>query len=165
MDSAEAACSSRCGPPPEVGGVPALVHVRVTAVELEHPRRHVVEKVAVVCHEHEAASVVDQPSLQPGDGRHIEVVRGLVEDEELGRLRENGGQCDALGLTAGQLGDVSAPGRPHPEPVQGSVRLPTVAYCGRHGPGRELRFLRQVPDADAAAAADLSRSRAPRRRP
>ena len=52
-------------------------------VELEDPGRDPVEQVAVVGDEHQPAAEVGQPVLQPGDAVDVEVVGGLVEDEQV----------------------------------------------------------------------------------
>ena len=86
------------------------------------------------------------------------------------RMRSSAGcertaaRCDALGLTAGQLGDVSAPGRPHPrrsKAASDSQPSPTAddtvpggssGSCGRY-PMRTPRPRRICPESGASTPA------------
>ena len=56
---------------------------RVAALELEDPLRHVVEEVPVVGDRHDGAGVVLQEPLQPVDALRVEMVRRLVEQQEV----------------------------------------------------------------------------------
>jgi len=53
-------------------------------VDLEDPLRDVVEEVPVVGHGEDRARVVRQVVLEPLDALRVEMVRGLVEQEEVG---------------------------------------------------------------------------------
>ena len=62
-------------------------------VELEDPAGHVVEEVAVVGDGHHRARVVLQGPLQPGHRLGVEVVGGLVEQQEVGLGRAAAGRA------------------------------------------------------------------------
>ena len=59
----------------------------------------------------DGARVGGQVLLQPQDGLGVEVVGGLVEQEQVGRLDEQFAQGDAAALAAGQDGDGLVRGR------------------------------------------------------
>ena len=67
----------------EPGGVVAPEREPLATVELEDPAGHVVEEVAVVRDRHHGALVVLEKALEPGDGLCVEVVRRLVEQEQI----------------------------------------------------------------------------------
>src|SRR5262249_42291517 len=90
----------------EPGRVVSLPRDPGAAVELEDPARDVVEEVTVVRDREDGARVVAKVLLEPGHGFRVEVVRGLVEEEEVGTLEEHLAERDAPPLTAGDLGDV-----------------------------------------------------------
>ena len=73
----------------EPGGVVALPRDARAAVELEDPARDVVEEVAVVRDGDDGARELLEELLEPGDGLGVEVVRGLVEEEHVGRARRS----------------------------------------------------------------------------
>ena len=91
--------------------VVALVGDPARAVELEDPAGDVVEEVAVVGHGDDGALVVGQVALEPRDRLGVEVVGGLVEQQQLGRAEQQAAQRDAPALAAGELGDVGVGGR------------------------------------------------------
>ena len=64
--------------------------------------RHALEHEAVVGDEHEPACELGQAVLQDLEGRDVEVVGGLVEDQEIGGLAHEAGDEDAGLLAAGQ---------------------------------------------------------------
>ena len=49
------------------------------------------------------ALVLLEVLLEPGDGLGVEVVGGLVEEQEIGALQEHAAQGDAALLAAGQM--------------------------------------------------------------
>ncbi len=71
----------------QVRGVVALVGVEVPAVDLADPLGHVVQEVAVVRDGEHGALVVVQEVLEPQDRLGVQVVRGLVEQQQVGQLR------------------------------------------------------------------------------
>ncbi|CAB4755840.1 unannotated protein [freshwater metagenome] len=72
----------------EVGGVVALVGVGTAAVELEDPLGDVVEEVAIMGDGDDGAGVLLEMLLEPLDALGIEVVRRLVEEEQVGLAKE-----------------------------------------------------------------------------
>ena len=69
----------------EPRGVVALVGDAAAAVELEDPAGDVVEEVAIVGDRDDRALVLGQVALEPGDRLGVEVVRRLVEEQQVGR--------------------------------------------------------------------------------
>ena len=53
------------------------------AVQLDHAAGHGLEEVAVVAHRHERLRLARQQVLEPEDALDVEVVRGLVEEQQL----------------------------------------------------------------------------------
>lgn len=72
----------------EVGRVVALVRVEAASVDLGDPLRDVVEEVAVVGDGDDGAGVALEVLLEPEDGLGVEVVGGLVEQQQVGLLQE-----------------------------------------------------------------------------
>ena len=133
------------------------------AVELDHAPRHRLEEVAVVAHRHEGLRLARQQLLEPEDAVHVEVVRGLVEEEEL-RLADQGARdreplLPAAGEDPGRLLAVGEAGLPHRhrdlpvDLVLVQVVVPErLAQDGEDGrPGVEDRVLRHVADPQALA--------------
>ena len=83
--------------------VVALERDAVAAVELEDPAGHVVEEVAVVGDDDDGARVLLQVALEPRDRLGVEVVRGLVQQQQVRRRQEQLAQRDAAPLAAGEL--------------------------------------------------------------
>ncbi len=90
----------------QVGGVVALVGVEVAAVDLGDPLGDVVKEVAVVGDGDDGALVAGQVLLEPEHGLGVEVVGGLVQEEEVGGLQEQLAQGDAAALTTGEVLDL-----------------------------------------------------------
>ncbi len=95
----------------EPGGVVALPGDAVAAVEFEDPARHVVEEVAVVGDGDDGALVVAQVMFEPCHGLGVEVVGGLVEQEDIGFGEQEPGEGDAALLPAGENLDGRIGGR------------------------------------------------------
>jgi hypothetical protein len=85
------------------GGVVALPGDAVAAVEFQDPAGDVVEEVAVVGDGDDRALVVAQVVFQPGHGFGVQVVGGLVEQQDVGFGQQQAGERDAPPLTAGQI--------------------------------------------------------------
>ena len=93
------------------GRVVALEREAPAAVELEDPLGHVVEEVAVVGDGDDGARVVLQEALQPVDALGVEVVRRLVEQQQVGMGEQQPAQRHPSALAARQRGDVGVVGR------------------------------------------------------
>ena len=72
------------------------------AVELEDPAGDVVEEVAVVRDGDDGALVVGEEALEPGDRLGVEMVRRLVEQQQVGRGEQQPAERDAAALAAGE---------------------------------------------------------------
>jgi len=72
--------------------------------------RYPVEEVAVVRDENEPAREGEEPLFEPVEGGEIEVVRRLVEEEEVRLLREDGCEGRARLLPAGEGGHLPGEG-------------------------------------------------------
>ena len=66
-------------------------------------RRHAVEERAIVGDDEDRAAVRDEVLLEPGDGVEIEVVRRLVEQEQIGLLRQHDAEMKTASLASGKL--------------------------------------------------------------
>ena len=107
----------------EVGRVVALVGVGLAAVELEDPLGDVVEEVPVVGDGQDGAGVRRQVVLQPLHRLGVEVVGGLVEQQQVGLLEQQLAQRDAAALTTGEV--VDEPRR------RGGQRSASMAWSSR----------------------------------
>ena len=72
----------------QIRGVVALVGIEVTAVDLADPLGDVVQEVAVVRDGQNGTLVVVQEVLEPQDRLGVQVVRGLVEQQQVGGLKQ-----------------------------------------------------------------------------
>ena len=77
------------------------------SIGLEHERRrdHGVEKVSIVAHDEQRAFVLGEPVLERFERLDVEIVRRLVEHEQVGGLREQLGEDHAIALAARQRRD------------------------------------------------------------
>ena len=75
----------------------------LAAVEFQDPAGHVVEEVAVVGHGDDRALVLLQVLLQPVDGLGVQVVGGLVEQQDVGLLQQQAAQGHTAPLTTAQV--------------------------------------------------------------
>lgn len=81
------------------------------AVEFENPLGNVVEEVAVVGDGHDGARVGGEVLLQPEDALGVEVVRRLVQQQQVGLLQQQLAQRDTAAFTTGEVGDLLIAGR------------------------------------------------------
>lgn len=77
----------------------------MAAVDLGDPLRDVVEEVPVVGDGEDGAGVLRQELLEPEHALGVEVVGGLVEEQQVGLLQEQLGQRHAALLASGEVGD------------------------------------------------------------
>ena len=129
----------------QVLGIVGLVVADAAVGELGDPVAHPLQEVAVVGDHDQAPGELPQVVLQPEDHVAVQVVGGLVEDEHIRRVEEDGGQGHPLPL---------APG----EGVHrlGKVRDP---QAGEHGLGLVLQ---QGPGVRGEVVKDLLQHRGPR---
>jgi hypothetical protein len=150
----------------EVGRVAPLVHEALPAVELEDPGGEPVEHVAIVGDEHQPAPMPGEPLLEPRDGVEVEVVGGLIEDEQHGvivgpaawsDLDQRPGEGHPLGLAAAQPVGRHVGELRDPETTQDGVGLPLAVgvSTGRHGlvHGADGEVVRLVEHDDPGIAA------------
>ena len=71
---------------------------------------------------HDGALVLLEVALEPADGLGVEVVRRLVEQQQVGRAQQQPAERDAAALAAGELGYVGV-GRGQTQRVHGGVEL------------------------------------------
>ena len=83
-------------------GVVALPGNTVPAIEFKNPLRRVVKEVAVVGDRDDGAAVVLEGALEPGHRFGVEVVRRLVEQQQVGLGQQQPTQGDATALAARQ---------------------------------------------------------------
>ena len=120
------------------GGVVALPGDPLAAVELQDPAGDVVEEVAVVGDGDHGAGVVGEEVLQPGDRLGVEVVGGLVEQQQVRALEEQPAERHPAALAARERGHLGVRRRQaqgvHGD-LQRAVELPGVgasmASCTR----------------------------------
>ena len=106
----------------EVVRVAADVARERPLVDLDHAVRDALEHVAVVRDEHQRAREAGERLLEPLDRLGVEVVRGLVEDEQVRLLDERAGEGDALALPARERLDAGV-GVGQAQTVQQGARL------------------------------------------
>ena len=75
------------------------------AVELEDPLGDVVEEVAVVGDRQDGARVALEVALEPLHGLGVEVVGGLVEEQQVGLLEQQLAERDPAALATGEVVD------------------------------------------------------------
>jgi hypothetical protein len=104
-------------------GVPGALEVlRAPALELEHGGADRLEEPAVVRDEHDGGVERLQVRLQPLERGDVEVVRRLVEQQQVRVARQRAGQRGARELPAGERRQVAVEMRvAEPEPVQRAV--------------------------------------------
>ncbi len=110
-------------------GIVALPGDAFAPVELEDPARDIVEEVAVVGDGHDGAGVFLQVMLEPCHALGVEVVGGLVEQEQVGALEQDLAQGHAPAFATRQLGHVRVARRQaqgiHGD-FQGAVEVPAL---------------------------------------
>jgi NDMA-dependent alcohol dehydrogenase len=130
--------------------------IRVAPVQLEHPGGEPVEQMAIVGHQHEATPKRQKALLQPGHGTKIEVVGGLVQHEELGRVCQNPSQGHSLCLPAREGLHVHIEVPSHAEAIEGGLGLPSLPHRRADRSGWEHRYLLKKTHPRAAAPPNLS---------
>ena len=95
----------------EPGRVVALEGDAPAAVQLQDPAGDVVEEVAVVGHRHDRALVLLEVALEPGHGLGVQVVGGLVQQQQVGSAQQEAAQGHAAALAARERGHVGVGGR------------------------------------------------------
>ncbi len=144
----------------QIAAVAPVVQVAPPPVELEDAGADPIEDVAVMGDHHEPTSKAGQAILQPGDGVDVEVVGGLVQDQEVDLVHQHPGQGHPLGLTPRKRGHVGFDQPPHPQPLQDDGGLPVLAHRRAHVAGRKHGPLGEEADPNAPASPGRSLLRA-----
>ena len=74
----------------------------MAAVDLADPLGNVIQEVAIVCDGKHRALIVMQEVLEPQDRLGVQVVRGLVEQQQVGSLEQQLAQGNTTALAAGK---------------------------------------------------------------
>ena len=77
----------------QIGGVVPSVRITFSLIQLDHPGGDHIEKIAIVRHENERPCKRLQKLLQPTDRFSIQMVRGLIEQEEVRLRGESTAKC------------------------------------------------------------------------
>ncbi len=126
------------GPAFEVAGIATLVYVGRPAIELEDPRRHPVENVAIMGDDDQPTLERSQLGLQPVDRIHVEMVGGLVQDEQVRVGDQRPGQGDPLLLAAREFRGRSIQHVAETEPIERRFSPPALPDGVSHASLREL---------------------------
>ncbi|SKY83302.1 30S ribosomal protein S5 [Mycobacteroides abscessus subsp. abscessus] len=87
----------------QVGGVVALIGVGTTTVQLEDPLGHVVQEVSVVSHGQDGTRVSSQVLLKPQHALGVQVVGGLIEQQQVWLRQQQLAQRHPAALATGQV--------------------------------------------------------------
>ena len=90
----------------EIGRIITFVDKVAAAIELEDPVDDIVEEIAVMGDEDDVARIVDQMLFEPGDAFGVQMVRRLVEQQDIGLVEQQTAQCHAAALAAREILDV-----------------------------------------------------------
>ena len=83
--------------------VAAAVERQLAAVEVQDPIDRIVEQVAVVADDDHGARIARQMVLEPQRAFEVEIVGGLVEQQEIGLGEQHGGERHAHAPAAGEF--------------------------------------------------------------
>ena len=114
----------------EPRGVVALERQAPAAFELQNPLGDVVEEVAVVGDDDDRARIVAERLFEPLDRLGVEMVGGLVQQQQVGLFQQGHAQGHPPPLAAGKLADRGVVGRQHQGvagDVHHAVQLPAIA--------------------------------------
>ena len=98
-------------------------------VDFENPFGGVVEEVPIVSNRYDSAGVVLQEALEPCNRLGIEMVGGLVEQQQVGAREQKAGKRDTAAFATGQVGDLGITGRKAKGVacnVDGSLQVPRL---------------------------------------
>src|SRR5437762_6167767 len=86
----------------QVIGVVAVVAGELAARQLDDPRRHPIEKIAIVCDEQTGAGITREKVLQPFDRTGVEMVGRFVENQKIRTREKSPAKRDATFFSAGK---------------------------------------------------------------
>ena len=90
----------------QIGGVVALIGVRATAVEFKDPLGDVVEEVAIMRDRDDRSGVLLEMLLEPLHALGVEMVGGLIKEQQVGLAQQQLAKRDASLLATGEQADV-----------------------------------------------------------
>ena len=150
-------------------GEPLIELARDAPIEPQRGSGNALQQPAVMADQHDPGFHARQLFFQPLDAGEVEVVGGLVEEQNIGFGGQNARQGGAAGLPAGQGRGVLRAGETELfEQISGAVVIgggtvePGLHIRQRGGKTVEVRLLRQIPDGRAGlckAAAGIGRDR------
>ena len=86
----------------QVGGVAALVAVDFSQTHFQGPVCHPFQKIPVVGHQQDSTGEALKIAFQPADHFRIQMVGGLIQEQQIRRMHQAGGQSHPLALPAGE---------------------------------------------------------------
>ena len=144
-------------------------------IKFEDARRHAVEKITIMRYEKHAAAIVLQKLFQPFDHADVEMIRRLVQKQEIRLPKECLGKTDARRLPAGKIADVlckillgkSQSKRYTPDAALEFITVQRLKPCDEVSVGAQLFFRRSRCDVPfhllfLCAERDNVRKRAPK---
>ncbi len=149
---------------PRLEGGEALVEpARGAAVEPHRRLREVLQEAPVVADQHNRRAQGFEHRLQALDGDHVEMVGGLVEQQDIGFRCQHAGERRTPAFPAGEARRLLLPGETEAlQEIARAVRIvaggePGLDEGGRGGEAGQVRGLQQIADGhrglDEAAAA------------
>ena len=151
-----------------VASLHAQQSVGIDAAEFRHLSGDVLQKVAIVTDDHTGEAGLLQHLFEPLDPRQVEMIRGFIQQQDVGRLHQRLHDREALLPASGQRGGFLLEVHEARTP-QGlsKTRAPLrLGHCGAfqcsidHRPhrvsGPEFGFLLHVTQADSFADGDFS---------
>ena len=97
----------------DVGGVAAVERLDLSVVDLPHVLADLVQEPAVVRHHEKGARALGPAGLEvvgkPADGVHVQVVGGLVHEDNVPGAHEEPCQVAAASLTTGERANGGVP--------------------------------------------------------
>jgi len=87
-------------PPFEVAAIAAVVKIGTTTIKLENASGDSIKYVTIVSDKYEAASVTIEAIFKPRNGINVEMVGGLVENEQVAWSDECTSESDSFCLSA-----------------------------------------------------------------
>jgi hypothetical protein len=85
-------------------GVVAAVALQFALVDVDDDVHHAVQEIPVVGNDDQGAGIALEPVLQPEDGVQVQVVGGLVQQQQVGGAHQGLGQVQAHAPAAGEAG-------------------------------------------------------------
>ena len=147
----------------QIGLIIALIGIQVSPVQLRDPRGDPVQKIPVVGDQEQLPLELQKPVLQPQDHVLVQMVGGLIQDQQFRFGQQGLRQGNSLALAAGQRSHQGIM-ICHPQAVQHGARLGLLlgsASPPRHDRAKDrlilrvLRVLRQIRDGDIPPADHL----------